>query len=46
MQDIIVMREPIISKNEGTSDHINSPAIIAPGTDRYLMGAKKTATPN
>ncbi len=46
MQDIIVMREPIISKNEGTSDHIISPAIIAPGTDRYLMGAKTTASPN
>ena len=45
-QETIVITEPIISNTLGTSNQIISPAIIAPGTDKYLMGAKTTASPN
>ena len=44
--DITVIQEPRISKLEGTSDQMIRPATIAPGTERYLMGAKTTASPN
>ena len=45
-QERIVITEPIISNTLGTSNQIIKPAIIAPGTDKYLMGAKTTASPN
>ena len=44
--DITVIQEPRISKLEGTSDQMIRPATMAPGTERYLIGAKTTASPN
>ena len=45
IQEKIVINEPITSNKVGISYQIMKPAIIAPGTDKYLIGARTIASP-
>ena len=45
IQEKIVINEPMTSKKVGISYQITKPAIIAPGTDKYLIGARTIASP-